>query len=327
MCDTSSAESVQGEKVDVAVNIFAKPYQTSLSLLSLWQHSHRHLGIIWLQFEPFGCKYDTILPYHIVEYLREQLGAHCEVFQPNYWLDLNAFDPSRMHDNTYRLGVRYQYAFEHSQGRRLFLMHNDVLILRDIIGDLLASMDDSFAIGPLGQCWNCPANYAELTQNVMGCAPCTPYSYLQFRPSHEELCRLYALAHQRGVFARPYDAGLTDPIFKAQPWPLPECRINEWACLLDLKKTRPLCMPYGPDFPPGAYQKCGVINLDIAVAWFRDMHARGFHARHFDLKSHLRHWVGTGKTTPIKYAQAEDNAHRLLQRLFPSFLHWLEKRI
>lgn len=142
------------ETVDVAVNIFAKPFQTALSLLSLLKHSGEHVGVIWLQFEPYGSRYDAISPYYIARYLREELDERCEVFQPNFWLAREAVDPARLDDPDYRLGIRYQYAFEQSRSRKLFLMHNDVLVLRDILGDMLREMGDAFALGAVGQCWN-----------------------------------------------------------------------------------------------------------------------------------------------------------------------------
>lgn len=313
------------ERVDVAVNIFAKPFQTALSLLSLLRHSGQHVGVIWLQFEPYGSRHDTVSPYHIAQYLRERLGERCQVFQPEYWLDLNAADPARLHDPAYRLGIRYQYAFERSVSRRLFLMHNDVLIFRDILGDMLRAMGDAFAVGHLGQCWNCPARHEGLTREVMASAACEPSRYADFRPGYAQLRLLYQLAHARGIFARPYDQGFAG-IFDEQPWPLPECRINEWACLLDLEKTRPLCAPFGPLLPPGAYRQCGPICLDIGVEWFRGLHKLGLRARHMDLTPYLKHWVGTGKVTPRRYTLAEENALALLRRHYPDYLEWLAQK-
>lgn len=86
------------ETVDVAVNIFAKPFQTALSLLSLLKHSGEHVGVIWLQFEPYGSRHDVISPYYIGRYLREELGERCQVFQPNFWLAREAADPTRLDD-------------------------------------------------------------------------------------------------------------------------------------------------------------------------------------------------------------------------------------
>jgi hypothetical protein len=38
-------------KIDAAVNIFAKPYQTARSILTLLQHSGRHIDKIYMQFD------------------------------------------------------------------------------------------------------------------------------------------------------------------------------------------------------------------------------------------------------------------------------------
>ena len=314
------------DKIDVAMNIFAKPYQTALSVLSLLKHSGRHVGNVWLQFEPYGSQHDIVSPYAIAQYLTVMIGDRCRVFQPDYWLDLNAADPARLDDAAYRYGIRYQYAFEHSMSRRLFLMHNDVLVLQDVLGFMLEQMGEAVAVGHLGQCWNCPAHVDALTREVMGRGPCGAEQYMEFRPDYGQLQQLYALAQQKGIFARPYDRGFAG-IFDQQPWPLPECRINEWACLLDLEASRPVCVPCGPVLPPGAYRQCGPVCLDIGVEWFRGMHARGRFARHVDLSRHLKHWVGTGKVTPRRYALAEENALKILLMRFPDYCDWLRGTI
>ena len=312
----------QADRVDVAVNIFAKPYQTALSVLSLLKQSSAHVGTIWLQYEPMGSRFDSVSPYVVARYLDEEMKWPCRVFQPDFWLAREAADPARMDDPAYRMGIRYQYAFEHSKSRKLLLMHNDVFVFRDALGAMLAAMGDAFAIGELGQCWNCPAHAAKVVEDVMGGAPCTPARYAEFRPDAPTLRRLYARARELGVFERPYDEGFADG-FDQQPWPLPECRVNEWFCLLDLERTRPFSAPFGPALPPGAFSACGSCNLDIAVPWFRAMHALGFHARHFAIRHYLRHWVGTGHKSALRYTQAEDNARRLLQTHFPDYMAWL----
>ncbi|MBQ9405442.1 MAG: hypothetical protein IJU37_01730 [Desulfovibrio sp.] len=310
--------------MDVAVNIFAKPFQTSLSLLSLLQHSGQHVGMVWLQYEPYGSQYDSISPYAIAQYLRLNIGDRCQVFQPDYWLDLNAADPARLDDAPYRLGIRYQYAFEHSQSRKLFLMHNDIYVFNDVLGFMRSVMGTAIAVGQLGQCWNCPAHHAELVRKVLHRSACVPEAYQDFRTDYEQLCLLYKQAQARGIFVRPYDQGFRG-IFDRQPWPLPECRINEWACLLDLERSRPLCLPKGTILPPGAYRQCGPICLDIGVEWFRGMHAHGMYARHVDLRRHLKHWVGTGKVTARRYLMAEENALQILEAKYPEYCAWLRE--
>lgn len=312
------------EKIDVAINIFAKPLRTSLSILSLLQQCGQHLDTVWLQFEPMGIQGDLISPYAIYEYLQEKSNIHCQISQPQIWLAREAVTEADFANPVRRLAIRYEYAFEQSKARLLFLMHNDVFIYKDLLGAMRAQLDNAFAIGQIGQCWNCPASHEELTQTILNRPACTPETYRDFKPNHTELCQLYAAAQARQIFARPY--ALKTGEFANQPWPLPECRVNEWACLLDLQKTRPLCEPQGSAYPPGAYRACGEYNLDIGVPWFRDLHKAKLEAKNFDLKPYMEHFVGTGKNTPIRYAKAEDKALQILRRHFSHYVAWLEQK-
>lgn len=308
-------------QIDVAVNVLAKPFCTSLSILSLLRHSRPHIAALWLQFEPVGIEHDPIPAYCIYDYIRENNLVPCQISQPDYWLDLKAV--TSLADAKQRSGIRYQHAFENSKANLLFLMHNDVFIMKDILGAMLAQMQDAFAIGPLGQCWNCPAANQELMAE-MGLFPCSPANYQHTRLNHAQLCGLCQKAKAKGIFVRPY--AIENEDFTNQPWPLPECRINEWACLINLEKTRKFCVPFGKAWPPGAYKPCGEHNLDIGVAWFRDMHAKGMHAKHFDTSKYLRHWVGTGNNTPMRYIKTEDNALRILRKHFPAYADWLNAK-
>lgn len=324
MPDIQNTAISDSSKTDVAVNIFAKPFQTALSLLSLINHSKSHIGTIWLQFEPVGSKHDPIPAYFIAKYITDVLHLECQISQPDYWLDLNPPDENRLDEKSYRFGIRYQYAFENSPAEFLFLMHNDVFIFKDILGALIKNIGDYFAIGQLGQCWNCPAANFELMNEVMQSSACTPDNHLQIKPTKAQLQSLYRLAQEKGIFVRPYDVS-DQSEFSVQPWPLPECRINEWACLLNLKLARSLCRPTGNGYPPGAYRQCGPLTLDIGVPWFRHMYANGFQAKHFDISTYLKHWVGTGNNTAIKYAYSEDRALNLLKKYYPGYMTWLKE--
>ena len=148
-----SAQAHKAPVVDVALNVFAKPYQTALSLLSLFKFSGAHIDRVYLQFEPYGSAFDHASPYIMAEYFQDR----AVVSQPEIWLQLDAADPSRLNDPAYRHSIRYQYAFEHSDKQFLLTLHNDVLVLRDMVGAMLEQIKDAFAIGSVGQCWNCPA--------------------------------------------------------------------------------------------------------------------------------------------------------------------------
>lgn len=308
-------------KVDVSLNIFAKPYQTALALLSLLKHSGEHIDKIYLQFEPAGSRFDAVPPYAMAEYL----GARAIVTQPEIWIECDAVDKTRLGDSAYRQSLRYQAAFEHTDKDFLFMIHNDVFIKKDIIGTFLGKIDGAFAIGPLGQCWNCPASMPEVMQAAGLGEPCNGERYQEFKPSFAQMEHLYAVAREQGAKVRPYWEGW-DEFYRKQAWPLPECRVNEWACLIDMKQTRHLTRPFGDILPFGAYEPCGSVTLDISVPWFRELNQRGLFARNFDVSRYLHHFVGSFRVVREEYLQAEEKARIMLEKGFPDFVIWCRER-
>lgn len=311
-------------KVDAAVNVFAKPYQTALSVLSLLRWSGERIDRVFMQFEPKGSRYDSVPPYAVAEYL----GSRAVVTQPELWLRRETPDRARLDDAAYRLSIRYEYAFERTDKRHLFILHNDVLVLKDIVGAMLELADGFFAVGGIGQCWNCPAADAALVGAAgLGDEACSPDRYADFRPDFAGLGRLYALAEERGVFARPYPEGWDEHYAAANPaWPLPECRVNEWGCLVDVALTRAHVVPQGDILPFGAFEQCGSTRYDTAAAWFRELNRLGLRAKHMDTGGHLRHWVGNDKMMEKPYREAEDRARLILEKNFAPFVNWCRKR-
>lgn len=313
-------------KADIAVNIFGKPFQVSLAILSLLARSRAHINKIWLNYEPYGSQFDNLSPLAIYDYLKETSIVKCEASQPDYWLGREAPDLSRIGEPEYRYGIRYQRAWEKSAASYLFIIHNDVYFFKDLLGAMLAEIGDAAAIGQIGQCWNCPASRSQITLPVCGLEPCDPGVYRDFNCSVSQLQAIYSEARQSGIFKRAYDPDSIGSDFLERPWPLPECRVNEWACLINLEKTRPLTMPIGPAWPFGAFKACGDLHLDIGVQWFRNMHAMGLTCKHVNVHDYLRHWVGTGNKSRARYAHAEANALVILKKHFPDFISWLKKK-
>ena len=261
--------------VDCLINVFAKPYQTALSLLSLLKHSGQHIDRVFFTVEKSNVdRHDTLLARlpKIVHYV------------PGHWLWTDPVDLALLDDADYRRSIRYQYGWEQSDKRYVFITHNDCLYTGDIVGAMLKSIDGHIAVGRIGQCWNCPAAWVEA---------CRPERYMEFRPTFAELSQLYrAVPVPAGGVRRPYHQPDFDDAFKHQPWPLPECRVNEWAALVDLGQARPLTRPLGDAAPFGAILRSGGSNLDVGVAWFRDMHRLGHRVRHFDVDAHVHHGAG-----------------------------------
>jgi hypothetical protein len=316
--------------VDVAINIFAKPFQTALALLSLLKYSAKRIDRLYLQVEPVGSRYDALSPYAVAGYLREQ-GRRVAVFQPEIWLATDPADAARLRDDAYRLAIRYQYAFEHTDKQFLFILHNDVLFKRDIIGAMLERIGGAFAIGQIGQCWNCPLREAELARAAgLGSLACAPERYQDYRPDAGCLRFLYEEAEKRAISVRPYLAGLigpdgTDGRYAEQGWPLPECRVNEWGCLGDVRQTAPLTFPQGEILPFGAFEPFAGKTLDTAAHWFRELNRKGLYARHFDLSGYLAHYVGHNRMSRARHQEAELAAENLLAKAFPDFMRWRER--
>lgn len=278
-------------KVDVAINVYGKPFQTAVALLSLLKHSGQHIGKIFFITEPEQ-------PGNIdFQFIYDLLADRIIVFTPKYWNWCDRTDETRFSDVEYRRSIRYQYAWEESKSDYLFLTHNDVLYFGDIIGDYVTHIGDKAAIGEIGQCWNCPASSAGL---------CSGDRYWSFRPSASELVEIY----QKYPTNREGWGPFVDD--KKNPWPLPECRVNEWAALINLRVSRPETVPIGDAFPFGS------MTLDIGTKWFRDMSLKGFEFANRSIAPLARHgWASEGAGHPSmfdydKYDFGERSALSLL---------------
>ncbi len=290
-------------KVDVAINVYGKPEQTAVTLFTLLRHSGTWIDRIWFITEkrqPFGARFDA---------LTRTLEHRITRYEPPLWLSVRPVHSNwRFRIGAYRRSVRYQYAWERTSQPYLFITHNDVLYSGDIIGAMLARIDGKVAVGPVGQCWNCPAHAAN---------KCGPTTFMHYRPTYEELQRL--TKEFPAARARHYDR-VVDP---KKPWPLPECRVNEWTALINMRLAKPITMPLGEAVPFGAFH-----GLDIGTRWFHDMMNMGQRVEHFDIAPFAVHaWAserGSGHaalSVRAEYDHGEAMASGYLREHFPSFVH------
>ncbi len=309
------------KRVDVCINVYGKPYQTALSLLSLLRFSGQHIGHIYVIMEPQQPEYDGLSSLEWLPCLLA-LGVEYDVYTPKVWNWINTTVTARLQDRDYRLSMRYQYGFEKTSSDYLFLMHNDIYVFGNIIQALLAEIGDAIIAGEVGQCWNCPASMLKNWQAGEGFVQaCNSGKYQQFKPSFDELVELYNAA--KGIpKVKPYWAQWSVE-FKERPWPLPECRVNEWACLLNMQKARKITMPKGPVLPFGAYVSAGSQTMDIGAAWFRGVHKLGFYAQHVNIYQCLQHTMGHPKLFKQDlYHWAENQARLILEQEYPEFVDW-----
>jgi len=275
------------KKVDVIINVYGKPWQTICTLKSLLKHSGKHIDKIYLikeKEQPYGEIIDWVYGYF----------DNLIVYEPNKYNFIRQQINKENQDERY--GVRYQYGFENSDKKYVFVTHNDVLYENNIIGDMLDLIGDSVGIGEIGQCWNCPAKSANL---------CSGEKFYEWNPTYEEVKSL-KLPHVRTHI------NYIDPNF---PKPLPECRLNEWACLIDretyIKET----------YPKGDTPLFGLYGLDLGDLWFKSLHIKGY--KFIDYRKNYIHsyWSEStsGYQTQLKkdlYDKSEKNAKDYYEKNF-----------
>jgi hypothetical protein len=293
--------------VDVVIQVYGKPHQTAVTLLSLLEHSGTHVGKIWFieeRQQPFGAEFSALR-----NYLHDRL-IH---YRPPIWLGSHQLPWRSLHRwGPLRRSLRYQCAWEKSKQRYLYVTHNDVLYTDDILRPMLDRIEGHIAVGPVGQCWNCSAWKAQV---------CTPESFMEYRPSFEEWTRLST--RYPGARMQRY-AHVVEP---ARPWPLPECRVNEWTLLVDLDTARPSTMPIGDAVPIGASY-----GLDTGTQWFHDVVNAGHRVRHMDTSPFAQHaWASsTGGGYPAlfdhgEYMRGEAMAFEQIRSHYPAFFRCMAK--
>jgi hypothetical protein len=164
---------------------------------------------------------------------------------------------------------RYQYGIENSDKDYVFITHNDILYTEDIIGNMLEKIGGKAGVGLIGQCWNCPAFMANL---------CDGDRHDKYNPTYDEVIYL-TKTHTPARYTQHNQ--LVD---RTQPMPLPECRLNEFACLIDRNITINECYPNGNSPLFGAYDL-----LDLGDAWFRSLILKGFKFANHDINKDAIH--------------------------------------
>jgi hypothetical protein len=166
-------------------------------------------------------------------------------------------------DESFRHNVRYQYGIEKSDKKFVFITHNDVLYKDDVIGNMLDNIGNCAGIGQIGMCWNCPA-----------VAHCNGDKYKTYKADLDEVISI----SERNGYIRTLKN-----LNKEQLMPLPECRLNEWACLINREITVKECYPVNntPLF--------GVYAADLGCPWFRSLVLKGYDFKNFNISKFCTH--------------------------------------
>jgi hypothetical protein len=258
--------------VDVAINVYGKPYQTAVTLFSLVRQSGTWIDKLYFieeRRQPAGTDLGPL------KRALQQLGKPVVYYRPWFWfwVDNELRHRRWLKYRWFRWATRYQYAWEKTDKNYLLVTHNDMLFTGDLVGTYLKEVGNNAGIGQIGQCWNCPAFTAQL---------CEPTRYTEYQPTYQEVKELIAEYPP----ARPQLYETLDP---RDPWPLPECRLNEYVALINLAVARPATMPEGSVLPFGTYG-----GLDTAILWFREMNQAGYMFRHLDFNTWATHAWANG---------------------------------
>lgn len=312
---------VNNTSVDVCMQVFGKAWQTALALLTLDKYMGPDINKVFFVIEAVQPKKD---PTNLA--VLDGLIPNMETVCLSTWLGFEPMDPAKISERAYRENLRYQYAFEHTNAEYLMLLHNDVIFKKNIIQPFLDNIGDHIAIGEIGQCWNCPAKRDDIARslNLNGIgAPCRREEYDKFQCDFEQLKQAYEYARKKAYPLRhKAEKGLTEE-YRLNPWPFPECRVNEWCCLLDMRKARKATIPLGSGRPFGAY----IEGHDLGSAWFRDMHRLGFSAKHMDMAKYVIHHMGhKALFNPRLYRENEMKAAKIIYKSFPKAYDWLKSR-
>jgi hypothetical protein len=251
------------------------------------KHSGNHIDKIFFVKEPKQ-PYDDTIDW-VVDYFDNLI-----VYEPKH--SILMYSVKNMNDENDRFNSYSQYGFEKSDKKFIFITHNDVLYTDDIIGDMLNKINDSIGIGQLGQCWNCPANKANL---------CSGEKFYDWNPTYEEVISL----------GLPYVRTGIHNVDKTNPKPLPECRLNEWACLINRE------MSNKETYPNGDTPLFGVFGPDSGVAWFRSLHLKGYKFINYVEKYMHSYWsdLSCGYQTSLNndyYVRSEETAKKYFMENF-----------
>ncbi|WP_031529166.1 hypothetical protein [Dyadobacter crusticola] len=260
------------KKIDVCVIYYGKPYQTIISILSLLKFSGQHIKKLYITVEksqPFD-KFGDV--YHVIKTITPLIEV--DLYYPKHFYQLGYLDYERTRrDTAYRYQIPYQYALENATGDYLFIMHNDMVFRRDMIGEMLPVFSDPnvAGTGSIGQCWSCPGFSAGL---------CHGSKFEQYVPTQEEAI----LLHEK--YNTPRKEMDIRILKTGRVHPMPECRLNEYACMINLDLYRKTTLPKGDNVCFGGNWG---FTADLGTGWFHQMVNQGFRFQHFVLEDYATH--------------------------------------
>lgn len=226
---------IREKSVDVIVQSYGKGWQLLCTLKSLMKYSSTWIDKIYFIEEKEQPYSDNI------SWVKDHFNNIIYHIPPK-WVYIYGTKSKDVPENC----IRHQFGIENSDKKYVFICHNDVLFTGDIIGNMLNQIEDCVGIGEIGQCWNCPAK-------LIG--KCSGEKFYDWNPDWEEVKKL-PIPHIRTRW---------DNLDRDVPKLLPECRLNEFACLIN----REICIKEGRPY-------FGEFDEDSGTEWFKSMYKKGY---------------------------------------------------
>ena len=247
------------EKVDVAIQSYKKPESLIYSLLSLKKYCGDYVDTIWIDDDLSGI--ETTKHYtdenfiSIMSPIKIKLRVNKKHYLPGKRVPLFPPEPKFYNFKDFRRyayailtgnaatkdDVRYQWAINNTKADKLYLMHDDILYLDNIIKlylDTFRANDNLIIVGDLGQCNRCEHRKEG----------CTPSKIMD------------------GIYPSKYFPLTKDTVGSLPRQHRRACRINEWSCMLDVKKTRSIKCCFGNY----------VDDEDVGAYWFEQIIKAGY---------------------------------------------------
>ena len=255
-------------KIDVAINSYKKPESLIYTLMTLKKVAGDMIDTVYINDDLSGngvC--DIYRSPAIREYFKpwkinvreniQNVGlkqVYVRGYYPNYmdWKYLLKRWPRfwRKKFNHNREDIRYQYAIDHTDKEYLLIVHDDVRFIKNVIPVFFEAFQkdpELMITGELGQCWRCKfANFCHSEDILKGKYPskywpCTPNKLIE-KPEN--------YSPEQGIDYA--------------------CRINEWCCMLNVKKalaaTEESRAFFGNMYP----------HADTAAYWFAESVRLGY---------------------------------------------------
>jgi len=244
-------------KIDVAIQSYKKPELLLYTLLSLYKHSSEHIDTIYINDDSGEDSERIVKIYQSEQFLqlfrdwkikvrknirrtgwwqalvKDQMPKYISPFYFIYRASICLLKTGHIFTN--RHDIRYQWAFDFTNKKYVYVLHDDVIFNKDIVGLYIyeaEKMKNPGIIGDLGQCWRCP--------HSNGNSACSPEKIMNgYRPSRNWPKTSNAYNGSRRA-----------------------CRINEWSALIAVEAIKYIEQKEHVFF--GNYDDFG----DVGAYWF-----------------------------------------------------------